>query len=243
MTVLEAKNYARKYLGDYFIKNSFIEKKSSSSTLEYRRKNSNGYDGFAIGTNHYNPKQYYVYSLYKRIDAVEAITKVINESVAMNPPINKDTVSLAFGYEIYHNYRPNGGFLSIGYLPAMQTEEEARSACTRIIEFLEEDALPLLDRFNDLQEIDKIINGDDFWRDDWQMPFNLGGNFVEKQFIIAKLVGGQKHLDEVIEKHRVASIKYWAEKGEVVNCPYLTNLETPIGFTIQYLKNVEPLYS
>ena len=188
MTAVEAKNFARKYLGEHFTKNGFLEKKRSDGTLEYKRENSSGYDGFAIGTKHYNPKQYYAYSLYKRIDEVEAITKVINESMVMNPPINKDTVSLAFSYVSLKQHRVNGSYNDT-YLPAMQTEEEAKVACARITEFLEEDAFPLLDRFNDLREIDKVINGDDFWFDDWQKEFNLGGNFREKQFIIAKQIG------------------------------------------------------
>ena len=125
----------------------------------------------------------------------------------------------------------------------MQNEAEAKVAVDMIIDFMQKDALPLLDKFNDLREIDKIINGDDFWITDWQMPFNLGGgNFYAKRLVIAKLAGGQKRLEEVIEKFKEAETKYWKEKGEVANLSYLEDTKTATGFTIQYLKNVPSLY-
>ena len=242
MNKREAKDYTRKYIDGFMVSNGFKEKKNGNNSLEYVRKNKNGYDGFAIGTVDYNPIQISRYSVYKYIDVLEKITEQINKSVKLSPPIDKDTLSIAFGYIGFHQIKNKGGALISTYLPQMQTEEDVKLSVDMIIDFMQKDALPLLDRFNDIREIDKVINGDDFWFDDWQREFNLGGNFTEKQFIIAKLVGGQKHLEEVIEKHKIAAKKYWAEQGKETNCPYLTNIETPTGFTINYLKNVPSLY-
>jgi len=58
-----------------------------------------------------------------------------------------------------------------------------------IASFMEEAALPLLSRFDNLGEIDKIINGDEPWETDWHKPYVFGGNFHLKRLIISKLAG------------------------------------------------------
>ena len=218
-------------------KNGFKLMKNGSSEAIYKRKTILGYDIFGSSSAHYGPIQVFGFGVSKFIKPIEDITKEINKHIQLSPPITKNTRSLALT-----NHKLDADKQTKRVHRPETTEEDAKEYVEEVIEHLENVDLPLLYRFNDLREIDKVINGDNFWRDDWQREFGLGGNFTEKQFIIAKLVGGQKHLDEVIEKHRAASIKYWAEKDEVVNCPYLTNIETSIGFTIKYLKNVEAIY-
>jgi hypothetical protein len=56
-------------------------------------------------------------------------------------------------------------------------------------DFLLNSAVPIVNKLNDLREIDKVINGDKPWKTDWQMPYAFGGNFHLKRLIIAKLSG------------------------------------------------------
>ena len=199
MNKREAKQYTLKYITDIFISNGFTEKKKSSSDIEFVRKTVYGEDGMYLHYKDYNPIQVIDYYFYKRITAVNKVIKVIGDSIKLNPPINRETHSLVFNYVTLKQMKNQGGALVSTYLPQMQTEADVKVSVDMIIDFLEKDAIPLLDKFNDIREIDKVINGDDFWITDWQKPFNFGGNFYVKRLIVAKLAGGQKILEEVVE--------------------------------------------
>ena len=239
MNKKQAKGLTRTYITDFFESHRFKERKNGGSTLEYIRKTKDGFDGFASGTVDYNPIQIIRYSVYKQIDSVENIMADIGNKLGDRKsfPDMKELYTVAFGYEGYH-----GMVTKSRYLPEMQNEAEAKVAVDMIIDFLEKDALPQLDKFNDIREIDKIINGDDFWITDWQKPFNLGGgNFCAKRLVVAKLAGGQKHLEEVIEKDKLAFIESEKEQGRVANLGVYEDMNNHVGFTINYLKNVEPI--
>ena len=232
MTKKEAKQYTLKYIADIFISNGFTEKKKSSSDIEFKRKTETGEDGMYLHYKDYNPKQITAYYFYKRIKAVDDIVKEIGKHLTLSPPITKETHTVTFDYISLKQYRVNGSYNDT-YLPSMQTEEDVKVACGRIIEFLEEDALPLLDKFNDLREIDKIINGDNFWFTDWQREFGLGGNFHLKRIIIPYLTKN-KDLESIIER-QLADVRSkfddeygWSSK----------EVEKEILFLVDYLKTL-----
>ena len=238
MNKREAKDYTRKYIDGFMISNGFKEKKSAGTDLVYRRKVDDSFDGLGIGSVDYNPIQILRYSIYKRIDSVENIMTDIGNALGDREsfPDIKGLYTMASGYENIHKIKTGT------YLPQMQTEADVKLSVDMIIDFLTKDGLPLLDKLNDIREIDKVINGDDFWITDWQMPFNLGGgNFYAKRLIIAKLAGGQEHLERVAKKNYeglAEQIKLEGNSFEVNT----TDLSLPIPFTVEYLKNVEPIY-
>ena len=239
MNKREAKDYTRKYIDGFMIRNGFKEKKSVGTDLVYRRKVDDGFDGLGIGSVDYNPIQILRYSIYKRIDSVENIMTNIGNALddRKNFPDIKDLYTMASGYENIHKIKTGT------YLPQMQTEADVKLSVDMIIDFLTKDGFPLLDKSNDLREIDKAINGDDFWITDWQMPFNLGGgNFYAKRLVIAKLARGQKHLEVVIEKDKLAFIESEKEQSRVANMGVYEDMNNAVGFTINYLKNVPSLY-
>ncbi len=71
----------------------------------------------------------------------------------------------------------------------METEEDVQKCIAMMATFMEQTALPLLEKFNDLKEVDKIINGEEPWETDWHKPFVFGSNFHLKRLIISKLAG------------------------------------------------------
>ena len=151
-----------------------------------------------------------------------------------NFPDIKDLYTMASGYENIHKIKTGT------YLPQMQTEADVKLSVDMIIDFLTKDGFPLLDKSNDLREIDKAINGDDFWITDSNMPFNLGGNFYVKRLIIAKLAGNPKY-DEVVRKNYEGLADQIKSEGNSFEVNQ-TDLSLPIPFTVEYLKNVPSLY-
>ena len=106
--------------------------------------------------------------------------------------------------------------------------------------FLVDTAFPIMDKFSDLREIDKVINGNDPWTTDWQMPYAFGGNFYEKRLIIAKLAGNP-NFDDLVDFNYRTLEKLSAENGY----PFTYNrsdLSKPLPALIQILQDVKPLY-
>jgi hypothetical protein len=118
--------------------------------------------------------------------------------------------------------------------------ESAKDVCERIIKRSEEVIFPLLSRFEDLREIDKVINNlDDFWDWDVGKPFRLGGNFNSKRMIIAKLSGNPRY-EEVVEKYFNELDKKRAKENMP---PFDRNdLTKPTAYTVHFLKDIKPLY-
>lgn len=237
MTTVESKTLTVKYIDEFMTKNGFKLMKNGSSEAIYKRKTIIGYDIFGSSPTNYTPVQVLGFGVSKIIKPVETITAEVNKHVQMNPPIHINTRSLSLT-----NYEVNRQKDSKRRLKSETTDEDVKEYVDEVVEYLQNNALPLLDKFNDLREIDRVINGDDFWITDWNMPFNLGGNFYVKRLVIAKLAGGQRHLEEVIEKDKLAFIESEKEQGRVANLGVYEDMNNAVGFTIQYLKNVEPLY-
>ena len=230
MNKREAKEYTHKYIKDQFKTAGFVERKMSNTDVHYVRKTIAGKDGMYLHFKDYNPLQVTAYYFYKKIDVVNEILKEIYRCMPLRLPITKDTHSLTFDYVSLKQYRVNGSYNDT-YLQRMQTEEDVKAACARIIEFLEEDALPTLDKFNDLREIDKIINGDNFWFDDWQREFGLGGNFHLKRIIIPYLTKN-KDFESIVERQLADTRSRFDDQyGE-----YSREAEKEILFLVDYLK-------
>ena len=241
MNKREAKEFIQKYLTDFLEKHGFTEKKRRDNEVTFRRKTKDGFDGIGLGTVSYTPVQIIQYSVYKQIDSVENIMADIGNKLGDRKsfPDMKELYTVAFGYEGYH-----GMVTKSRYLPEMQNEAEAKVAVDMIIDFMQKDAIPQLDKFNDLREIDKIINGDDFWITDWQKPFNLGGgNFCAKRLVVAKLAGNPKY-DEVVRKNYEGLREFLRGVGNQKELDELneSDLSQPIPFAVEYLKNVESMY-
>lgn len=234
MTGKEAKELIVKHLSPFMDNNSFKLVNTRSNDVEYKRKTSTGYEEIALDCINYNPVQIVRYAVRKRIDAVEDITKKINEDITLSPPINKDTVTIAFSEATFR------GLSTDSYMPEMLNEQDVIKSIEILTKFLKQEAFPFLDKINDLRELDKIINGDDFWNDDWKKPFNLGGNFSIKRLVIAKLANNPNSQNMV--KREYDYIDSCLEKQGDVERINRTDLQFPIPFTVEYLNSVEPMY-
>lgn len=234
MNKQEAKEFVIKHINSFFEIHDFKLQKKADSSVIYQRKTNFGIDGFASGTVDYNPVQKIRYSFYKRINSIEEITNIVNQRIKLSPPIDKNTISFAFGY----------GGLVLGkhvdtYLPECSNEEDIIKSVSEIIDFTNTHAFPLLEKSNDIKFLDAEINDNDFWETDWQQKFNLGGNFDIKRLIIAKLAGNP-NFDEIIDKNYKAIEKASEESGYPFTYDR-NDLSMPVPSVLEILKDIKPL--
>lgn len=234
MKKAEAKDLVIKYIASFFEKEGFALRKRKDTVVEYIRSGNWGFDGFAGSPVDYNPSQIIRYSLYKRHESVENIMAGVDRKLKLNPPIDRNTVTIAFSYTTLNSINKDT------YLPKMETEIDVKNCVDIIISFLRETAFPLLDRFNDLREIDREINGQFFWDTDWRKPFNLGGNFDVKRLVVARLANNED-FEEVVDKTYKSIEKLSLENGY----PFVydrSDLSMPLPYVVSMLKDVSPLY-
>jgi len=188
MNSQEAKQLMSKYLLPVIEKYGFTEKKARSSDFEFVRKTKSGLDFISGGFTNYNPVQRIVYGLSKVNKTVNGILIQLQEKgMKFTPPVTANTPLISMSYERLHKLD------FVGYLPDMQTEADVAHCVRLMLEYLENTALPDADRFEDLREIDKIINGAEPWKTDWQATYVFGGYFHLTRLIIAKLAGGNNY--------------------------------------------------
>lgn len=98
---------------------------------------------------------------------------------------------------------------------------------------------PLLDKFNDIREVDAIIDGNEPWCTDWQMPYSFGAQFYEKRLVIAKLAGNPR-FEELVDFTYTTIERLSAESGSPFTYDR-NNYSMPIPAIVRALSDVRPL--
>lgn len=235
MKKVEAKELMMKHLMPCIEKYGYKEKKSSSSDFEIFRKTSSGRDVIGGGVNDYNPIQKIIYGTGKINDRVNKILFSLQDTgIFLSPPVRKDSRLISTSYPATHNLD------YYDYLPEMLTESDVEKCVEMMLEFLEGTAFPLLEKFEDLREIDKIINGEAPWETDWGKPFILGAYFNFTRLIIAKLSGNNKY-NWLIDFTYSVLEKRSKENGH--SFIYDRNdLTKPLPALIKLLEGIEPIF-
>jgi DNA helicase HerA-like ATPase len=186
MNKKEAKDLLMKFLMPELSAYGFRERKIGAEWA-LTRKTEYGEDGIVGGFSDYNPVQRVIYSLYKKDKRIlNILLNVQKPGVVLPLPITKYIGTIGFSYESLH------GINQHGYLPDMVSEDDVKKNAEAMVIFLKETGIPLLDKFNNLHEIDQIINGDQPWRTDWQKPYTFSTYFDYIRLIVAKLAGNPK---------------------------------------------------
>lgn len=67
----------------------------------------------------------------------------------------------------------------------------------------------------------------------------MGGNFGPKRLVIAYMVGGIEHMEEVNLKENIAIAKLVKEdRGGTFDSSRKSDLENPVGYTLHYLRSL-----
>lgn len=228
LTKASAKEFAINYLSIFFENQEFKLRRTKHTGVEYYRKLSNGFDGIAIGFVDSFPGQKIRYSVFKRISELEKVTGEILKVIEPSKKVDKESLSLAFSFRTINNLRTDS------YMPEMLSEEDVKKSCFLVQDFMCEAGFPILEKYNNIKEIDKEINGENFWTTDWQMPFNLGGDFDIKRIIVAWLAENP-NFEEVVDK----TYEIMSQNSDGTYYDYDRNdLSLRIPYTVHYLKTI-----
>lgn len=233
MTGSEAIKLIIKNATHFFNERGWIHKKVRWNEARFINPKQNYLDFIGISTTDYNPEQLIGFGIGKRIEAVEEIMVKVNEKIPLsNPPYQKDEPTLYL--------LDKGNSLKREDKSYCTTEEDVVYNLNKIYDYLDNQALPLLEKFNDLREIDRLINGEgeNFWEIDWKKPFNLAGRFVYRRVIIARL-SGRNDYNEFIEKIKDIANQRAKENNNVIDWSDKT---IPMIYLLEYLDNIEPIY-
>lgn len=204
----QSKVFAYEYLNDFFETNDYKIKKSKNSDLEYIQITQTGRIQFILGFLNSIPGTRINYALYYRNNFIENFLDSILIQINKDYKVDENTHTIGLDYSTYYNISTNN------YMPEMVSEADVKKCCDLVIDFMSKIAFPLLQKFEDIKELDREINGEDFWKTDWQMPFSLGLDFPIKRIIIAKIAQNE-NLNKLINFH-IENYNKYIEKGEYV---------------------------
>jgi hypothetical protein len=217
---------------------SFELVKSIKQFVRYNKKNRTGNTDF-IGIVPYCSSFVNIgVGLNKRIDAVENILIDISKTIKLDPIPDSEHSSFHVDDINLKNLNESNSYMKFDDegVEFIAIDVAIRNTLTYLVEF----GIPTLEKFDDIRAIDNLINGENFWQTDWQMPYTLGGNFYIKRLIIAKLAGN-KNYEELLDKQYKAIEKASFDNGY----PFTYNrndLTLEIPYTIEILKSVKSLY-
>ncbi len=234
MNKTEARQLMMKYLIPQIEKYGFKER-GRGTEFEIVRKVKSGEDVIMGGFTDYNPQQEIIYGTGKRDRRIiDILLKLQDSGAIMSLPVNKKTYSISVTYSLLNKIYTGS------YMPRMETEQDVEKCVNIMVDFLINTAFPILENFEDLREIDKMINGDEPWTTDWRMPHTLGGYFYENRLIIAKLVNNPRYEDLIDFNYKTLE-RLSAENGSPFTYDR-NDLSKPLPALIKLLEDVKPLY-
>jgi hypothetical protein len=181
--IVEARELTLKYLEPTLKKHGFTIKLNARKQAKIERKTANGTDIFAFDMLNYAPSFRIRYAFIKINVPINDILLRFQERTKLSLLVDKKTWFIFFSYNTL--YKPN----DTAYLPYMETEGEVKKCVAMMSSFIEDPGMPLLTRFDDLRELDRIVNGEEPWETDWLKRYVFGVAFNLKRLIISRLAG------------------------------------------------------
>ncbi len=197
------------------------------------RSYEGGWDSFTFWMKDFYPSQYCSYRVNKRLECVEHIIGMLAEKYDMRMKISKANWTLYFSAVTLSGSRLETD------LPRMTKMEDALFTAELIKEFMTNTGFPFLLKMQDVRAFDKIINVEDDWETDFMKPFGMGGAFVFKKLIIARLSGNPRYEEMMSHYHTVYENEIREspeEEGEFVDGKHV------LQYLEEVLKSVTPLF-
>jgi hypothetical protein len=233
-SIIEARELTLKYLRPLLENHGYIFKVDKSKQAIVRQKCIDGLNTIGWDFLNYNPTFKIRYGVNKINHCVNNILKQLQELVTLQYKEDKNSRLLYLSYNTINNPE------NTTYLPDMVTEADVQHCVALMIDFLEGTAFPLLEKFDDLREIDKIINGEEPWVTDWHKPFTFVSNFRLKRLIIAKLAGNPNY-------ENLVDLNYKQDEALASQNGYnfindRGDLTKPIPTLVKLLEDVRPIF-
>jgi hypothetical protein len=225
----QAKEFEIKYLEEFFEKEGFKLRKGSSADFDFIRKTQNGNEVVYFTHLESFPGTQQEFYILKEISEIELHYENILKGLGQVISKHKNPRSLKFWKGSIEGINSNR------YMPEMLNEADVSASCEIVKDFMLKIGFPMLERFNDIKELDREINGENFWTTDWQMPFNLGGDFPIKRIMIAKMANNSK-LEKIILSH-LEQYEKDISSGEYVDI-HKESLKQ-FKYAVEYLKQIQ----
>lgn len=178
---------------EYFNDLGYTQNPDRKDSVEFIKQNPDGYSGFSISFLEIGNSLKFVYHVFLRINEVEDKINAIIPDDLLNPNVDLDSRTVTSSYE------QQKGINKLTHFPKIRTQHDLSNTIYEFISEIEETFFPFMQEYNNIDRINRTINIADFWETDWRKPFNLGGNFIYKRLLIAKL-SEKNNFVEVFEK-------------------------------------------
>ena len=224
----QAKELELVYLSPFFESNGFKLKKTSTSEYDFNKKHKAGRDVIFIGHLEAFPGSKIEFTVMKEINEIESHLGNILRGLDESRNKKVYNASVKFSISSINDLRTNN------YMPEMLNEADVVKSCEIVEDFMVKTGFKMLERFNNIKELDREINGENFWKTDWKMPFNLGGDFDIKRIVIAWLAENP-NFEEVVNK----TYEIMSQNSDGTYYDYDRNdLSLRIPYTVHYLKTL-----
>ncbi|MFK7756304.1 MAG: hypothetical protein AB8B53_05160 [Flavobacteriales bacterium] len=202
MNGTQAKKIIIEYGEPKFLELGYSLKKTRDTQAKYFRKLDSGFESIGISTKNYSPEVVLRFGIGKRLDVVEERMQSLKEIVDIDENIlKKDSIT-------FYLIDKQGLYLK---LPYASTQEGIIESTDMILNHMRTFALPIYNRFEDLRELNSLINGEgeNFWENDFgnDKLINLAHAFEPRRFIIGRLSLNDSDFDILSNK----VLKAWDE--------------------------------
>lgn len=175
----------------FFEEQGFFYKKSRNKDIQLIRKVDFNIDEVYISSSNYSPEIKFFFNVSKKIEAIEKYADTFKQKIG-EEILERDTIWTMASSPDKLRYMD---------LPFCSNETHIKETADIIIDYCDKIYLPILNKYDDIIELDNYINGEAKWWDDQDLdkskPFRMRG-FYYKRFIVAKLAG-RKNIQELYD--------------------------------------------
>lgn len=197
------------HLKDFFAEHGFRLKKTNEMIL-FKNKRVDGYTDMGISSSNFYDSHQVFFGYSKRVNRIEEVMVRLQEFFSPNLFLLRND---SFTYSIH-------GFDVDDYKKTkfeVSNERDVLDFSKKIIDFSIKRAFVQFDYLENINNVDKIINGKDFWVDEKNKPFVIS-RFDVRRIVIAKLAKtpvDYTHFQDkllAIEDKRIEDIRQSDEK-------------------------------
>lgn len=214
-----------------------VKKGKNGYDLWYQRKFENGFQNMLINVLCYGSKYILEFGFGTNYDMVEDVLNTYNENAKNKINFSRGEKSnsiISFTYPRVTGNEKNE-ITNLGN----ETFDDIKDQVKFIKLFCLETALPLLDKFQDLRNLNTLMNGEDFWIDPNEIKYSVNNLYIVR-LIIAKLAGNLDY-----EEVKLKTIKAMGELVAKNGHEYVhdeTDFNKPLALIIHILKDIQPIY-
>ncbi|MBI3233055.1 MAG: hypothetical protein HYZ42_03275 [Bacteroidetes bacterium] len=203
----------------------------------FKLEDERGYIWFFFDFNSYGETQYLYYEFYMKINCIQDIFNKVK--VKYNETIDEYTRTIQSSYQ----FRPYNEQIKLGLKIQAKTEEVHIQNLDYVCGLLAgvEGFIEQFESYFDIRNIDKVVGGDNFWKNDEKTPFSFVDSYLHKQIVVAHLCRNPR-LPEILEFRKQRNINFFRENPNYNREAGLIDGKDSVDYLLELLKDIEPIY-